>query len=53
MIPAGPADRGIVIRPNLPADVASFVGRQREFVALRHLLARLRLLTLTGAGRQG
>src|SRR5438876_2372047 len=33
---------------NLPADVTSFVGRQREVATAKQLLRRHRLLTLTG-----
>jgi non-specific serine/threonine protein kinase len=38
---------------NLPAQLTSFVGRQREIEEVRHLLADSRLLTLTGAGGCG
>lgn len=38
---------------NLPALVSSFVGRVRELAALRRILARTRLLTLTGMGGVG
>ena len=41
----------------LPAQLTSFIGRDAEVAALRHLLTRrtepLRLLTLTGAGGSG
>src|ERR1700704_2600249 len=38
---------------NLPSQVSSFVGRQREIDELRHVLVRSRLLTLTGVGGIG
>ena len=38
---------------NLPHDVTSFVGRDRELVELRDELLATRLLTLTGAGGSG
>jgi predicted ATPase len=37
----------------LPADTSSFVGRSRELDELRSLLARTRLLTLSGTGGAG
>jgi non-specific serine/threonine protein kinase len=40
-------------RHNLPAQLTSFVGRQREIEELRPLLASNRLVTLTGAGGCG
>jgi predicted ATPase/DNA-binding SARP family transcriptional activator len=40
-------------RHNLPAAVTSFVGRERELGELEHLLARNRLVTLTGVGGTG
>jgi non-specific serine/threonine protein kinase len=40
-------------RDNLPAQLTSFVGRQREIGEVRRLLAESRLLTLTGAGGCG
>jgi predicted ATPase/DNA-binding NarL/FixJ family response regulator len=39
--------------PRLPAALTRFIGRERELVAVRHALARTRLLTLTGAGGCG
>lgn len=50
------ADRlGGQIRHNLPDQLTSFIGRERELGALRALLLRpgVRLLTLTGAGGMG
>jgi DNA-binding SARP family transcriptional activator len=38
---------------NLPATRTSFVGREREMVEVKRLLAMTRLLTLTGAGGSG
>jgi len=38
---------------NLPAPRTSFVGREREMVEIKRLLAMTRLLTLTGAGGSG
>jgi hypothetical protein len=53
-----PADflppRTLDARPgNLPAQLTSFVGRERETDEARRLLGRTRLLTLTGAGGTG
>jgi len=38
---------------NLPRQLTSFVGRERELRELRELLDRGRLLTLTGPGGSG
>lgn len=38
---------------NLPAQLTSFVGRQRDVEALKQLLQTARLLTLTGPGGSG
>ena len=40
-------------RGTLPAELTSFVGRRRELALTRRLLARSRLLTLTGVGGVG
>lgn len=40
-------------RSNLPAQLTSFVGRERELVEVRRLLEASRLVTLTGAGGSG
>lgn len=37
----------------MPAALATFIGREREIAAVREILARTRLLTLTGAGGSG
>jgi predicted ATPase/DNA-binding CsgD family transcriptional regulator len=38
---------------NLPAEVTSFVGRRQEIAEVKRLLARSRLVTLTGTGGVG
>jgi predicted ATPase/DNA-binding SARP family transcriptional activator len=38
---------------NLPAQVSSFIGRERQLSELRGLLSRARVVTLTGAGGVG
>jgi predicted ATPase len=38
---------------NLPAQVSSFVGRERQLSETRELLSRARVITLTGAGGVG
>ena len=38
---------------NLPADLTSFVGREREIAAVKRLLPRSRMITLTGTGGVG
>jgi non-specific serine/threonine protein kinase len=40
-------------RTNLPIQLTSFVGRERELAEVRQLLTTTRLLTLTGAGGCG
>jgi predicted ATPase len=40
-------------RHNLPADIASFIGREKELAEIARLLTTTRLLTLTGAGGSG
>ena len=42
-----------VARDNLPAQVASFIGRERELIDLRAMLANHRLVTLVGIGGIG
>jgi non-specific serine/threonine protein kinase len=48
--PAGPA---VKARHNLPHQLTSFVGREKEIAEIRQMLATTRLLTLTGAGGCG
>ena len=38
---------------NLPADLTSFVGREREVAAVKRLLAKSRMITLVGTGGVG
>jgi non-specific serine/threonine protein kinase len=38
---------------NLPAEVSSFIGREREIAEISSLFEHVRLLTLTGAGGSG
>ncbi len=40
-------------RHNLPAQITSFIGREKEMAELRELLGAHRLVTLTGAGGAG
>jgi predicted ATPase/DNA-binding CsgD family transcriptional regulator len=40
-------------KTNLPSELSSFVGREREIEELKIVLARSRLLTVTGAGGIG
>jgi predicted ATPase/DNA-binding SARP family transcriptional activator len=49
--PMTPEDRDG--RHNLPAQVSSFVGRERQMSEVRELLSRARVITLTGAGGVG
>jgi predicted ATPase/class 3 adenylate cyclase len=52
--PEFPPLRSLVTRPhNLPAQVSSFVGREREKDELLELLRASRLVTLTGPGGTG
>jgi predicted ATPase/class 3 adenylate cyclase len=49
-----PPPRTLDARPsNLPVQLTSFVGREREIADVRALLEQTRLLTLTGAGGTG
>jgi predicted ATPase/class 3 adenylate cyclase/Tfp pilus assembly protein PilF len=49
-----PALRSLEATPNnLPQQVTSFIGRERELAELQRLLAKTRLLTLTGSGGCG
>ena len=38
---------------NLPQQLTSFIGREKEIVEIRHLLSQTHLLTLTGSGGAG
>jgi predicted ATPase/DNA-binding CsgD family transcriptional regulator/DNA-binding XRE family transcriptional regulator len=51
----GRSDAAAASKPahNLPAELSSFVGRERELAALRDLLVSERLLTLVGVGGVG
>ncbi len=49
-VPAAAAHGG---RHNLPAQLTSLLGREREMAALQGLLGKARLVTLTGAGGTG
>ena len=40
-------------RTNLPPQLTSFIGREKEIAAVKGLVARNRLVTLTGAGGAG
>jgi predicted ATPase/DNA-binding CsgD family transcriptional regulator len=42
-----------IVRTNIPAQLTSFVGREREIAELQQLLEDVRLLTLVGAGGIG
>ena len=44
---------GAALYTNLPVQLTSFVGREREIEQVTQLLAKARLLTLTGAGGTG
>jgi predicted ATPase/class 3 adenylate cyclase len=49
-----PPPRTLDARPNnLPVQLTSFVGREEEIAAVRALLGRARLVTLTGTGGTG
>jgi len=49
-----PALRSLEATPNnLPQQATSFIGREKELAELKRLLARTRLLTLTGSGGCG
>ena len=51
---AFPALRSLEATPNnLPQQITSFIGRERELAETRRLLANARLLTLLGAGGLG
>ncbi len=49
-----PALRALDVLPNnLPMQLTSFIGRERELAEVKQLLANTRLLTLTGPGGTG
>ena len=52
-VDAPPSSPARVAKHNLPAQVASFIGRERELVDLRAMLASHRLVTLVGIGGIG
>src|SRR5258708_1441937 len=55
--PNRPGDRVLpppdVLPNNLPSQLSSFVGRERELDELKSVLQETRMLTLTGAGGSG
>lgn len=52
--PGLPPLRSLSVLPhNLPVQLTSFIGRDREISEVKHLLAKTRLLTLTGSGGSG
>jgi len=55
LAPLGPAAKACLERGgnNLPLQLTSFVGRERELAELEELLQTTRLLTITGAGGMG
>ncbi len=49
-----PALQSLDVRPhNLPVQLTSFIGRNREMAGVKKMLTTARLLTLTGAGGSG
>jgi non-specific serine/threonine protein kinase len=50
--PGRPSTPGSKVR-SLPAQLTSFIGREREMAEVKHLLNATRLLTLTGSGGCG
>jgi predicted ATPase/DNA-binding CsgD family transcriptional regulator len=51
--PANSRTASRAVRHNLPVPISSFVGREFAVAELEHLLARVRMVTLTGAGGVG
>ena len=51
MLPLIPGERQAW--PSLPQPLSSFVGHERELKELEELIAKVRLLTLTGPGGSG
>jgi predicted ATPase/DNA-binding XRE family transcriptional regulator len=52
-VEAGSRADAATSRHNLPVQVTSFIGRQRELAQAREILSQTRLLTLTGTGGCG
>lgn len=50
---SGAAWQPAAARHNLPLQLSSFVGRERELAAIRHAVQQHRLVTLTGTGGTG
>ena len=48
-----PSERPKPLPHNLPMQLTSFIGRERELEEVKHLLSNTRLLTLTGIGGTG
>jgi hypothetical protein len=51
IVPGGPRDARST--NNLPLQISSFVGREKELAEVKRLLENTRLLTLTGSGGGG
>jgi predicted ATPase len=51
--PGAVFDARAIPRQNLPRQITSFVGREREIAEIRGLLETVHLLTLTGPGGTG
>ncbi len=52
-VDVSPSASPSVPRHNLPTQLSSFIGREREIVEVKRLLSSSRLVTLTGAGGCG
>src|SRR5262245_11295814 len=53
ILAATPSQKQELFRHNLPMQLTSFIGRERELEEVKHLLSTTRLLTLTGIGGTG
>jgi predicted ATPase/DNA-binding SARP family transcriptional activator/DNA-binding CsgD family transcriptional regulator len=53
LVATPPEEPSDATKHNLPAPSSTFVGREREIVEIKRLLAMSRVLTLTGAGGSG